>query len=317
MTTILAPLDGTQAGEAVLPHLVTLSFGYRAIVHLVLAAGAGPVPTEVEQRAALRPRPAVPAAEGAAYLEGAAQWLRQRGVTSSCAQPAAPPAGAMRRLVEQLGVDLLALSTAGWARLGTTALGALAEEVVRIAACPIVLLRVDVARSVRSEPPRARPYRRVVVALDGSPGAELVLPRVEPLARAFAAQLLLVRATIPPSAAPEGSEPGEANGAGASGRRLDPVARADAERYLAEAADRLQQGGLRTAPVSRVGPADAVILDCARTRGADLIAMATGRGPAPFGRLGLGRTTDAVVRHAPCPVLVVPESQAARPHLSS
>jgi nucleotide-binding universal stress UspA family protein len=58
------------------------------------------------------------------------------------------------------------------------------------------------------------------------------------------------------------------------------------------------------APGPRDDGADAVILDCARTRGADLVAMVDGTGGGPLGGLALGPIAEAVVRHAPCPVMI-------------
>jgi nucleotide-binding universal stress UspA family protein len=204
----------------------------------------------------------------------------------------------------ELGVELIVLSTRGWGRLDATALGRASGAAARAAACPIVLVRLDAAPGPRSDQPGARAYRRVVVALDGSPGAERVLPRVEPLVRAFAAELLLVRATVPPPAGGVTiSTRGEPVGEGATGISLALADQKEAERYLAEMADRLRRRGVRAVPVTRVGPADAVILDCARTREADLVAMVADEG-AVSGRLDLGPVADALVRHAPCPVLV-------------
>jgi universal stress protein A len=47
-----------------------------------------------------------------------------------------------------------------------------------------------------------------------------------------------------------------------------------------------------------------VIIDRARERGADLITM-TAHGWGGLGRLAFGSVADAVLRSAPCPVLLV------------
>ena len=291
LRTILTPLDGSEAAEALLPHLVTLSFGYRAGVLLALAPRPG-LDGQVGRSEG------APDA-GAAYLGRVAAWLRERGVTTTCAEPAVPTHAALRDLVERLGVDMVALTTRGWGGLGSTAAGGVAELVARTVGCPIVLLRVDaVAARARAEAAArarrrrgrggaradavgARPYQRVVVPLDGTPEAERALARVEPLARAFAAEIVVVRATRPP----EGD-----------GGRGGPDGLAETELYLGETAERLRQRGVRAGTFSRVGPVDAVILDCARTRGADLIVMVGNDG---------GGVVEAMVRHAPCPVMVV------------
>jgi nucleotide-binding universal stress UspA family protein len=149
-------------------------------------------------------------------------------------------------------------------------------------------------------------YRRILVALDGSTAAEQVLPHVEALAERFGATVLLLRAVTPPerliAAAADPS----------SGMVVDPepfleaeeAEQEDAQAYLGTTARRLEARGV---PVEVEAPeADAadVIVVRARERAADLIAMTT-HGRGGLGRLIFGSVADAVLRTAPCPVLLV------------
>ena len=79
----------------------------------------------------------------------------------------------------------------------------------------------------------------------------------------------------------------------------------EARRLLVEQAKRIEDGGGRVAEThARRGPAAEEILDLAEEIGAGLILTGS-RGLGPVKRLLLGSVSEGVVRHAPCPVLVV------------
>jgi nucleotide-binding universal stress UspA family protein len=150
-------------------------------------------------------------------------------------------------------------------------------------------------------------YRRIVVALDGSDRAERVLPYVEPLAERFGAALTLLRVAVSAEgvaartfgrvAAPIASplvDPGPALGA----------EQRSAAAYLASVADRLRARGIPADHDQRQGPVAEAIAAYALELEADLIALTT-HGRSGLGRAVLGSVAEAVVRCAPCPVLLV------------
>ncbi len=69
-------------------------------------------------------------------------------------------------------------------------------------------------------------------------------------------------------------------------------------------------GGTVAGSHLRMGPADAGIVGLARELGADLIVMGS-RGRRGIRRAIGGSISDAVIRHAPCPVLVVRSPERA------
>lgn len=138
-------------------------------------------------------------------------------------------------------------------------------------------------------------YERILVALDGSERAERVLPYVAPLADKFGASVTLLRATTSVGMVVAGD--------------IDPTPLLEAERqeataYLAALAARLAEVGLTVSTASPEGPAADALVEHARRTGADLIALTT-HGRGGLGRLLFGSVADAVLRHAPCPVLLV------------
>lgn len=81
-------------------------------------------------------------------------------------------------------------------------------------------------------------------------------------------------------------------------------ARSDASQYLASNRERLEQECLAVTCRTPEGPAAESIVDYARVVGADLIAMTT-HGRSGLGRVIFGSVAEAVLRLAPCPVLLV------------
>jgi nucleotide-binding universal stress UspA family protein len=115
-------------------------------------------------------------------------------------------------------------------------------------------------------------YKRVLVALDGSPSSEAVLRFLLEIAGPL------------------------------EGRRHE------AEEYLAPIAAGLRARGVDVTFQVRQGRPDEEILVAAREHGADPIAMAT-HGRTGLGRLLFGSVAEAVLRHATVPVFLIRQPQ--------
>ena len=153
-----------------------------------------------------------------------------------------------------------------------------------------------------------RMYARILVALDGSPLAERVRPHVEALAERFGATVTLLRATDPLAG-------GAAAGLPLEGGAYDPTPLVEADRreaaaYLEGVASRLRARGLAVEQAQPDGEAPGAIAQHARRWGADLVAMTT-HGRSGLERVVFGSVAEAVLRRAPCPVLLVRVGEAA------
>jgi nucleotide-binding universal stress UspA family protein len=150
-------------------------------------------------------------------------------------------------------------------------------------------------------------YQRILVALDGSAVAERALPHAEALAEKFGATIVLVRATTSPAqivAAEAGAGVIPVSPMVADPVELTAAERRDAAAYLGGVAERLRADG-RTVEVDEPeGRAGEAIVARAEEAEADLIAMTT-HGRGGLGRAFFGSVADEVLRHAPCPVLLV------------
>lgn len=133
-------------------------------------------------------------------------------------------------------------------------------------------------------------YQNIVVAYDGSDGAQAALRKAVALAEASGGTLHLVESTGHLEYATQGVTEGAAG------------AESTARSTLEDAADLLDE----THAVTRVINGDPVrgIIGAAEDVGADLIVMGS-RGRAMMPQAVLGRVSSGVVNNSPCDVLVV------------
>lgn len=138
------------------------------------------------------------------------------------------------------------------------------------------------------------PFQRVLIALDESALAAHAVEVGADLAKALNAQAALVYVVEPALAyAPEsGVPPAE----------MVAALKREGQAYIAVAAQRL--GNPSPWHFLREGkPADEIV-SAAREWNADLIVIGS-HGRSGVSRLVLGSTAESVLRHAPCPVVVV------------
>lgn len=136
-------------------------------------------------------------------------------------------------------------------------------------------------------------FGRILLALDGSPLAEAILPQVRRVLKRRDSEILVVRAYSPPLPAGDFAYP-----------PMIDAAEREARDYVEGIVRRLTDQGARARGVVRQGSAADVILETAEREGAGLIAMST-HGRSGLARWIFGSVTEKVVRASPVPVLLV------------
>ena len=141
-------------------------------------------------------------------------------------------------------------------------------------------------------------FRKILAAVDGSELSTAAARTAAGLAAAVGAQFALVSVFDPSVVlSVEG---------GPTAIELAGILREDARRALDMAAKEASACPV-AARLVREGTPGAEIRAAASEWGADLIVLGT-HGRGGIKRLLLGSTAESVLRHAPCPVLVVPGS---------
>lgn len=293
MTTVLVPLDGSPLSTRALPYATALARATGGRIVLVRAALAYVYESEgVSQIVPLSPHTQ-------ADLDAVADRVRASGVeVEAHVVHGFAAASAIVSAIEEHRAHIVVMSTHGRGGIGRFIYGSVADQVLRSASVPVLLVP-GAARSW----PTDRPLR-ALAPLDGSDLADLALSPLADLARVLPIEVVLARTIetphyhgetvmgFPPTyAVPTVPDPAEAL----------RVARRDLEDQAARLAGVLTVAGVRV----EVGHAATAIAPLAREEDADVIVMST-HGRGGLTRLVMGSVATATLQHATVPVLLVP-----------
>jgi nucleotide-binding universal stress UspA family protein len=206
------------------------------------------------------------------------------------------------RLADRIGTDLIIISTHGNTGLKHFVLGSTAERIVRHASCPVMVIRrKDAKRASRNGKPASRMlfFRKIVVPIDFSACSFKGLAYAKGLAKRLGSTLVLIH-SLPPQYYVTSEEYGRYDLPLLMGQ-IENSAR-EQLRKLVETAKR---EGIKVEATLEIGHPGQQICSRAQDRGADLIVTST-HGKTGLQHVFLGSTAEYVVRHATCPVLVVP-----------
>jgi nucleotide-binding universal stress UspA family protein len=227
-------------------------------------------------------------------VEKIAVAARADGLQAVCHVELSWPARTLLSVAQSVGAELVVVGTRGLTGMRTVLLGSTARRVLPHAPCPVLAVHPE-------ERPPALPVSHVLLPTDLALDPESVLGPVDrlfgPLAQGGKVTLLHVL-DLPAEYYREpvfSMIPID----------LDPKAvAAGIERRLTEVADRMAAAGRVVEPALCEGPTAARIVEEARARRADLVAIAShGRSGLPH--LLLGSVAERVVQLADAPVLVV------------
>ncbi len=303
---LLVPLDFSGLSRQALGSAVPLARQYRAkisVVHVVQppvvmdAIPGGTAYLSVNTDELL-------AAAKACLTEQAAQ-LVPRDLLDQVIVAEGNPAFEVVATAESLAADLIVLSTKGRSGLKRILLGSTAERIVRHAHCPVLTVRRQPPATEKPVYPDRLPWRRILVPLDFSFSSLHALRVAAALAEQSGARLSLLN-VIEPNPYAVGLEGGPLV-------MPDQVFARNAKAQLPRIAQRFVPAAVRVTHLVGYGRAANVIVETAEEKEIDLIVLST-HGHTGLERLLLGSTTEHVVRHAHCPVLVVrPTRHAAEP----
>ena len=137
----LVPLDGSPLAEAVIPFLMEIASPLQ--MSIVLLRVREPIPQLVGDgvRHALLDVGETYARDLEAYLTSIAAPLRARNVDVSYAIRSGRPDEEIVAAARDAGADLIAMSTHGRSGLGRLLFGSVAEQVLRRADVPVLMIR--------------------------------------------------------------------------------------------------------------------------------------------------------------------------------
>jgi nucleotide-binding universal stress UspA family protein len=306
-TRIVVPLDGSRLAESALPIAWALAARSHAEVLLLrvidespavdasarrspgLTAGAvlsgGRVQSTGAPVAMGAGRPGGPQSgtgEARKYLDTTAAGLASAGAPVAVETACGEPSEAILRIAGREQADLIVMATHGRSGLARSVLGSVTDSVALHSSVPVLVVRpapgtadTGTARTI---------VRWVLVPLDQSELSESALPHACAIAAAFGARLRLLT-VIPPSAEPSQDDVVERYHEAVSARLGMPASQVDT---------RVTRGDARSEIAGQLE-----LLH-------DAMVVMTTRGASGLRRWLRGSVTDAVIRSALAPTMVVP-----------
>jgi nucleotide-binding universal stress UspA family protein len=294
--SILLPLDGSPFAEHAVPWATALARAARARLRLTLVhQPPEPPPADPSSRRLYTRIQLALRKSQRDYLRAASTRIKAEGavqVTSATLHGA--PGPALAQYVDEIGVDLVVMTTHGRGGVERAWLGSVADHLVRALEVPVLLVRPVEGQAAS---PRVE---EILVALDGSRRSEAALPPATAVATLLGARLTLLQATAPDPLMSDAPTPLAAS----FGDELSALRRAEAKDYLENVAEAVRAEGIEARPtaVLAANPVEA-IQAAARAPSVGLIALAT-HGRTGLRRMVLGSVADKLVRTSEVPVLV-------------
>jgi nucleotide-binding universal stress UspA family protein len=282
---ILVPLDGSRVAEQILPHLRRLLFRHDSEVILVRAAA----PPPMENGLMVMTDAVLHGARD--YLLKIKDLLAQQGARVKSVARLGSPVGVILDVAKEERATMLALATHGETGLKRLLAGSVAQALLLESPVPVLVLRPFWSYELlpsRGDEEDLRPIRKILLPLDETDDAELLLPPLVEVARLFDASVVLLHVEQRES---RKAEDFDAQGA------------AD-EAHLSRYSQALQSKGIPTTSVMGKGKLSEEILLAMRAYEVDLIVMAT-HGKSGLLRLLSGSVTESVLHESTCPILVV------------
>jgi nucleotide-binding universal stress UspA family protein len=318
---ILVPLDGSVLAEKALPYAIGLAQHLEADLLLMRVVQTGTLVRET----VIHEIEVLDSAKH--YLEKVRETITNPAYAAAISRRGvhirAVYGDAVDRLLDLIPfekADLVVMTTHARAGLSRLALGSVATELVRRLAQPVILIRPTEAEQdvplaqIMSQPQSNWPVvglpERILLTLDGSPEAEVVLKPAAKLARLLQATLFLLRVEYVYTSTDyilltsyyAGSDVPDL---GKENHRR----RQEAYWYLDDVETRLNEPDLKVIPGVRTGEPAREIVSYARQIKADLVVMAT----HARGRVGhalLGSVAEEVLRTSHIPVMMLHTSLA-------
>lgn len=290
ISKILAPLDGSQLSESILPYVAQVARGLDIPILLTTILDSGGSSKEASSPADEKTIDRLRQVEGN---------LKATGVKVDFALSHGQPAEEILNVAAREECELIAMATHGRNSLGRGIFGGVTDKVMHSSDLPILAIAPESAREYWQH---GVDLMRVVVPLDGSHLAETALPYAREIADGLSLTMVVVsvmRTT--------GHKTGLWGDASTGPSTEDEEVM---DTYLSEIIGRLASGGLEVQKKILKGSPAKTIVDFAQERPNDMVILST-RGHSGFTRWALGSVAENVVRASGNPVLVIPPARSA------
>lgn len=298
--TILVPLDFSRASIQALKFAIPFGREFGAVIHLVHVQPTSEL-TAISNAGGLM----LNCMDAIALMQDRlSEALRRQGrfCPDNCRVVSGRPFEEICKLAREIKADLIVLPTRGLTRLKQVVLGSTAARVVRHAPCPVLIPRGAEFKSLTWNGAAATTgfeLRKILVPVDFTKCSLAGVKYAARLAKGTGATLRLFHVVFPYP---------QLFVVDRVGAGLTPLIRTAKARAREEMSELLKMSFLRGIPCEteiQTGPViDEICEESSRT-GIDLVVTST-HGCTGFKHAVIGSVAEHVVRHAECPVIIIP-----------
>ena len=296
INSILYPTDFSKCASHALPYAISLAERYGADLHLLHATvlhegdpgNAVHRLPNMEELYQLLEQHAETQMKSTLEDHGSKSFTVRHAQVRSISAP-----GAILDFAAEADIDLIVMGTHGRRGLRRLLLGSVAEEVVRLAPCPV--LTVPEASDVTD----AGRIQKIVIPVDFSEHSRVALTYANELASGYGAEMHLLHVVdevVYPDFYPPVMPAGESI--------TDELRDQSIDRMKSLVSDLSPAPGSEAEIHVRGGRAAHAVTDFAAALGADLLVIAS-HGLTGVSHILLGSVTELVVRRAHCPVFTI------------
>jgi nucleotide-binding universal stress UspA family protein len=291
LNRILWPTDFSRCAKQALGHAVHWAKEYGAELHALHAAvllqnDSNDFPNEEAVNKQLKDLAAHQLSSTIQALQGDDLNIKQSQVRGISTAPA------ILGYARENNIDLIVMGTHGRRGLGHLFLGSVAEEVVRLASCPVLTIREQ------KTPAPVKAMKHILVPVDFSEPGQRALVYAKEIAAFYGARLQLLHVIE------EAIHPAFYMANGASVFAFQPELKSRAEAEMKKLLKATKGPEVAAALHVVEGRAAIDIVNFAEKNQTDLVVIAT-HGRTGIEHMLLGSVTEKVVRRAPCPVFTV------------
>lgn len=277
---VLVPLDGSEGGESVLPYVIRFCQEASPSVILVRIVE----PHAIESDSATQAE-AIQCAH--TYLVQAASLLEKQGIKSRTVVRTGHPLAELLAVAREENASLMAIFAPEHPAVSALPFGELGERLLRLS--PVPILAVPPLARLRGDQhleTANQPFRTILVTTDGSETSDAIVPFVAEWGAISGAEIILLQVAPP-----------------AHTGRGEAEAHVAVEHHLGQVSKVFQEKQVPTDCLIEQGDPAEAILEVARQRQVDLIAM-NSQGSGRHRDTAVGGVTAAVLRNAHVPVLL-------------
>jgi nucleotide-binding universal stress UspA family protein len=298
---ILVATDFSDGSQRALAHATAIARRYGSELSVVHA-----IPPEPREQIPLEPLPRElnrRRLEAEEQMKHLGEKVPMNDLNHHLLLEQGPVWDVLASLIQRENVDLLVLATRGWGGLKKLGLGSVAEEIMRLAPCPVLTIGPHVPPSDSG----TKELRGILFATDFGPASAKAFPYALSLAEDYQAKLVLLHMVPPMPVADLGPGAyGPSAYAAEQYTRWQRTVRNESVRKLRELVPSNTNLGAKPECVAGTDFLPEGILDAAATHRIELIVMGANRTSSPRAASHIPWTLiHEVICRAKCPVLTV------------